>query len=130
MNMDKPYKGEIAFWRSKQCIPKIGRGYYIIGHSISHPQFRDGPIRTSEVVEHNFMTGEIETKNSRYTLRSNDIKGKPMKQSNIGNLEKVITMLDGVSSAEDRDENGNILNQIETIIKNIISEERATNDRI
>jgi hypothetical protein len=70
--MEKPHKGTIENWFKLAC--KQGLGYAICGWAVGHPQFNGEGICTSYVVEHDEATGEVETRNSRYTL------GKPRKE--------------------------------------------------
>jgi len=67
-NDDKPYKGRIADWVKTHCNPAFGLGYIIEGIFIDHPQFAGMHGHTSYIVKHNEETGEIETRNSIYTL--------------------------------------------------------------
>lgn len=66
--VDKPHKGTISRWHKSPC--ERGLGYMINGILDSHPdpdlsgQF----CHTSWVEKHDEATGEIETRNSRYTL--------------------------------------------------------------
>ncbi len=60
MSEEKPHKGRITDW--------IIAGGRCFGRSESHPQFAGMDIRTSTVLKHDEETGEIETRNSRYTL--------------------------------------------------------------
>lgn len=65
---EKPHKGSIKDWSKLRCTDK-GLGYIILGEFVDHPEFagaKDG--HTSYVVAHDEATGEIETRNSRYTL--------------------------------------------------------------
>jgi hypothetical protein len=64
----KPHKGQIKNW-FKSETEGFGLGYRIRGEFVDHPEFgnaRSGV--TSYVVAHDEATGEIETRNSRYTL--------------------------------------------------------------
>ena len=63
---EKPYKGHITEW-SKFHTP-FGLRYYIFGKFLNHPDFGQKETNTSPVVYHDETTGEIETRNSRYTL--------------------------------------------------------------
>jgi hypothetical protein len=63
---DKPHKGSIENW-FKQEITGDG-GYIIRGRFVDHPLFAGETGHTSLVLSHNEGTGEIETRNSRYTL--------------------------------------------------------------
>lgn len=67
---EKPYKGEIISWTkmSIETPNPPGLGYFIIGRFVNHPEFGMERGYTSYVVKHDAVTGEIETKNSRYTL--------------------------------------------------------------
>jgi len=64
--LEKPHKGTINLWRKLPTFRGIGLGYYVGGISDGHPDFNGGPIYTSYVVKN--VGGEIETRNSRYTL--------------------------------------------------------------
>jgi len=68
----KPFKGIIEGWRRV----RISRGRYIIGGwFVDHPEFAGKFGHTSYIVHHNEATGELETRNSRYSL------GKEMKEA-------------------------------------------------
>lgn len=60
---DKPHKGKITNWSF------VNEGRTVIG--IHHGT--GGFIRTGTLVNHNIGTGEIETRNSRYTLTSEPV---------------------------------------------------------
>lgn len=65
---DKPHMGHIRNW-FKSPADGHGLGYIIRGEFVDHPEFagcKDG--HTSYVVAHDDL-GNIETKNSRYTLK-------------------------------------------------------------
>ena len=62
---EKPHKGKIVDWVK---VPVGDRGEVVFGRAIDHPEFAGHSIRTSFVVSHDEATGEIETRNSRYTL--------------------------------------------------------------
>lgn len=64
MKTDKPHKGSLKDWFKYE----VGDGYIICGRFIGHPQFNGEHGHTSLVLSHNEETGEIETRNSRYTL--------------------------------------------------------------
>jgi hypothetical protein len=61
-----PHYGRIDNWRRIEC--EGGLGYLIVGRSLDHPTFGGASIQTSYVVAHDSETGEIRTRNSRYTL--------------------------------------------------------------
>lgn len=64
---EKPHKGSIKNW-FKYDSDK-GLGYLIRGEFVDHPAFAGLPDgHTSYVISHDEKTGEIETRNSRYTL--------------------------------------------------------------
>lgn len=71
----KPHMGSIAQWR-REMLPGHGLGYRICGQSIDHPRWGGCPMYTSYVVKHDEATGEIETRNSRYTLIGPEGKGR------------------------------------------------------
>jgi hypothetical protein len=60
--MEKPHRGAIKNWRREY---RIGSGYVIIGEFVDNAGQRK---TTSYVLKHDEATGEIETRNSRYTL--------------------------------------------------------------
>lgn len=64
---DKPYFGRITDWRKAPAVSGNGLGYVIEGRFLDHPLIK-GLGHTSWVVKHDMNTGEIETRNSRYTL--------------------------------------------------------------
>lgn len=66
MEAEKQHKGSIKDWTKIPC--SLGLGYLIVGTFVDHPWFAGKPGNTSYVVKHDDATGEIETKNSRYTL--------------------------------------------------------------
>lgn len=68
MDTTKPHKGKISNWAKRETISQKGLGYYIIGKFVDHPDFAGDFGHTSYVVAHDEVTGEIETRNSRYTL--------------------------------------------------------------
>lgn len=63
--MDKPHQGRIKGWKIERR--RTANFAYIYGEFLDHPGIR-GPGWTSRIVSANFETGEVETKNSRYTL--------------------------------------------------------------
>lgn len=63
MQAEKPHKGVIKNWIKLPCDE--GLGYAVFGDA---PDTEGWVIRTSYVVKHDEATGEIETRNSRYTL--------------------------------------------------------------
>lgn len=58
---DKPHKGVIKNWHKKDH----GGFSVILGTTGDRDEFW---IRTSAIVNHDEATGEVETRNSRYTL--------------------------------------------------------------
>ena len=68
MQVEKPHKGSITSWSKLHIDDTFGLGWCAIGHNAEHLDFGSGVIRTSYVVKHDEATGEIETRNSRYTL--------------------------------------------------------------
>lgn len=64
--LKKPHHGRIAGWHKSACDG--GLGYVIVGEFLDHPMFRGPMCHTSAVISHDETTGEIETRNSRYTL--------------------------------------------------------------
>lgn len=70
----KAHKGRIEGW---VVGPWFGqRQNVVIGMLYGHPDFKDGKhIRTSPVVKIDVEKGEVETRNSRYTL------GKPARET-------------------------------------------------
>lgn len=62
----KPHKGSISDWY--KLPTSRGLGYYIMGQFQDHPDFGKKFTNTSWVEKHDLKTGEIETRNSRYTL--------------------------------------------------------------
>ena len=67
----KPHKGNIEGWKKYFHPDYVGFGleYIILGRCIDHPNFgTSSTFHTSYVVSYNEATGEIETRNSRYTL--------------------------------------------------------------
>jgi hypothetical protein len=62
----KPHHGRIANWHRLPCDG--GLGYLIIGVSFDHPIYGGSSVHTSYVVAHDRKTGEIRTRNSRYSL--------------------------------------------------------------
>lgn len=66
---DKPHKGRIKNWFKLPC--QNGLRYYIVGTFLEHPDFGEKETNTSYIVVHDETTGEIETRNSRYTLLPN-----------------------------------------------------------
>lgn len=63
----KPHLGKITDWYRYECEGH-GLDYRIIGRFIDHPKFAGLRGNTSHVIAHDELTGEIETRNSRYTL--------------------------------------------------------------
>lgn len=61
----KPHKGKLVGWHRHECEDTR---YIIRGYFDGHPQFHGMYGHTSEVLCHDEATGEIETRNSRYTL--------------------------------------------------------------
>ena len=62
----KPHKGPIANWFKLPTAQ--GLGYYIMGEFQDHPEFGRKFTNTSWVEKHDTESGEIETRNSCYTL--------------------------------------------------------------
>jgi hypothetical protein len=62
----KPHKGKISDWLKMPS--SHGLGYYIVGQFHDHPEFGGKFTNTSWVEKHDLVTGEVETRNSRYTL--------------------------------------------------------------
>jgi hypothetical protein len=60
----KPHKGTINNWYKKHWY---GR-HIIIGDFVDHHEFAGKSGHTSYIVKHDEETGEVETRNSRYTL--------------------------------------------------------------
>jgi hypothetical protein len=60
--MEKPHRGAIKNWHREY---RTGLGYVIIGEFVANAGQRKS---TSYVLKHDEATGEIETRNSRYTL--------------------------------------------------------------
>jgi hypothetical protein len=65
---EKPHKGRIKDWRILHSAGTV----YIAGRFLDHPSLgkHGGNSITSPVLRADFVTGEIETRNSRYTLIS------------------------------------------------------------
>lgn len=61
---EKPHKGRIRNWFK---LP-IGDDYIVCGRFMDHPEFASYNGHTSKVLHFDEATGEIETRNSRYTL--------------------------------------------------------------
>lgn len=61
---EKPHKGKIKHWTKVS----YSHGDIVYGRAVDHPQFAGTDIHTSYVLSHDEATGEIETRNSRYTL--------------------------------------------------------------
>lgn len=70
--MAKPHNGRIASWRHVDVRGKDGELVVtvIYGTFLEHPDWGGGPCegRTGPVVFFDAKSGEIETRNSRYTL--------------------------------------------------------------
>jgi hypothetical protein len=84
MTADKTHKGSIKDWVKLPIRDCPGLGYIICGTFVDHEDFGGRYGHTSYVVEHDETTGEIETRNSRYTL-----VGKEYVQSEPVNEEKL-----------------------------------------
>lgn len=69
----KPHLGKIKSWFKRETDPESGLGYQIIGMFVDHPDFKGEVGHTSYVVSHDETTGEIETRNSRYTLEGAEL---------------------------------------------------------
>lgn len=63
---EKSHKGRISRWRKHPCAG--GLGYKILGVLEQHPEFKWAYCATSPVEKHDEDSGEVETRNSRYTL--------------------------------------------------------------
>jgi hypothetical protein len=63
----KPHMGRIERWYKLPCT-NSGLGYIICGHLIDRDGYRGNEGHTSYVVSRCQACGEIETRNSRYTL--------------------------------------------------------------
>lgn len=68
--MDKPHKGTINRWY-KRSAGGDGLGYVIVG-AFNHTEFGYTFTHTSHVVAHG-DDGEVETRNSRYTLMGPEV---------------------------------------------------------
>lgn len=68
--MEKPHKGRIEHWTKVS----YSNGDIVCGRALDHPAFAGHNIHTSYVLKHDKATGEIETRNSRYTLIGPPIK--------------------------------------------------------
>ena len=66
MSDEKPHNGRIVNWHTESC--DRGLKYLIRGKFVDHEEFANEYGHTSYVVSHDKATGEIETRNSRYTL--------------------------------------------------------------
>lgn len=62
----QPHNGRIENWYKREC--SHGLGYLIMGTLLDHPTIPVKHTNTSYIVSHDEATGEIETRNSRYTL--------------------------------------------------------------
>ena len=71
MDETKPHKGSLRDWWMLPCGDEHGLGYIICGTFVDHPWFAGRTGHTSYVVAYDERTGEIETRNSRYTLIGN-----------------------------------------------------------
>ena len=67
---EKPHKGRIEQWDEATRVANDGREYTVVwGLFVDHPEWTDNSYgHTSYLVSRNYLTGEIETRNSRYTL--------------------------------------------------------------
>ena len=63
---EKPHHGRIENW--------FKFGGMVWGRALDHPRFAGQDIRTSTVLKHDEETGEIETRNSRYTLVGKELE--------------------------------------------------------
>lgn len=68
MQAEKPHKGVLHHWSRRHIDEDLGLGWCAYGFNHAHPDWGGGVMRTSYVVKHDEATGEIETRNSRYTL--------------------------------------------------------------
>lgn len=73
MHKEKLHKGSIENWFKLPCSKDKGLGYYIVGDFLNHPDFGNKTTNTSWVEKHDVDSGEIETRNSRYTLIGKEI---------------------------------------------------------
>jgi hypothetical protein len=64
----KDHKGNIRDWYKEHVPGAPGLGYVIWGFFEDHPEFQGFAGHTSYVMTHDKVTGEIETRNSKYTL--------------------------------------------------------------
>lgn len=92
---EKPHKGRIADWRKSPAFSDNGLGYVIEGVFLDHPDRLmnfdpGGHGHTSVVLVHDEATGEIETKNSRYTLTMTD-RTAPAKEASAARSEPLVT---------------------------------------
>jgi len=67
IDTSKPHRGRIERWH-KSAGGFKGLGCIIVGNYLDHPKHPGIGWHTSYVVAHDEATGEIETRNSRYTL--------------------------------------------------------------
>ncbi|MFA6134686.1 MAG: hypothetical protein WC869_11790 [Phycisphaerae bacterium] len=67
----KPHKGRIEAWFRLPCTE--GAGFYVMGRFLEHPAFGAKFTNSSPVYKHDATSGEIETRNSRYTLVGNAV---------------------------------------------------------
>ena len=69
-SVTKPHKGIIIDWfkQEYEFPSEDSLGFYIRGKFVDHPEFGGHHGWTSYVIHWDTKTGEIETKNSRYTL--------------------------------------------------------------
>lgn len=66
----KRHKGQIENWFRQE----VGNKTVILGRFVNHPEFGYANGRTSYIVSHDEATGEIETRNSRYTLVGKELQ--------------------------------------------------------
>jgi hypothetical protein len=67
--MYKPHLGKIERWTKQQHEDQDGKPFTIVwGTFVGHHRFTSHYGHTSYIVTHDEKTGQIETRNSRYTL--------------------------------------------------------------
>lgn len=69
----KPHHGRLADWHKVSSFSDKGTGFCISARALDHPEFKGRLILTSYVISYDEKTGEIETRNSRYTLVDKDM---------------------------------------------------------
>ena len=73
MENTKLHKGRIENWSKHFVNENYGLGYIILGRFLDHEDFAFQRGHTSWVVAHDKETGEVETRNSRYTLVGKEV---------------------------------------------------------